>query len=141
MGSRNWRGVDSGRCSQQIIDEWVSFPGGELEGRRPTATCHSCQERKARFRYRGVVKADRVHTLCFQCYRTELDRARASRLVNTDPLPARGSVIRFPSGNADPKYAELDLRRRRAQIAARHAADLEYPYSWRPFVGYAKALG
>jgi hypothetical protein len=81
--------------------------------------------------------------LCFQCYRAELDRARARRLVATKPLSARGAIIRFPSGETDPKYVELDLRRRRAQIVARHIVetDLEYPYAWRPFVGYAKALG
>jgi hypothetical protein len=81
--------------------------------------------------------------LCFQCYRAELDRARARRLVETKPLSVRGAIIRFPSGQVEAKYAELDLRRRRAQIVARHAVDmdLEYPYAWRPFVGYAKALG
>ena len=43
--------------------------------------CQSCQERKARFRYRGVVKADRDHTLCFECYRAERERRRAQLLT------------------------------------------------------------
>jgi hypothetical protein len=143
MASRNWREADDGGGVQGFVDEWVTFPGGELEGRRPSATCRNCQDRKALFRYRGVIKADRAHTLCFQCYRAELDRARARQLVDTKPLSVRGALLRFSSGQTDPKYAELDLRRRRAQIVARHAvdADLEYPYAWRPFVGYAKALG
>ena len=42
--------------------------------------CVRCQERKARFRYRGEVRADRDHTLCFECYRGEVNRARARRL-------------------------------------------------------------
>ena len=42
--------------------------------------CVGCQERKARFRYRGEVRADRDHTLCFECYRGEANRARARRL-------------------------------------------------------------
>ena len=42
--------------------------------------CAACQERKARFRYRGEVRADRDHTLCFECYRGEINRARAHRL-------------------------------------------------------------
>jgi hypothetical protein len=42
--------------------------------------CAACQARKARFSYRGEVRADRDHTLCFQCYRCEVNRARARRL-------------------------------------------------------------
>ena len=42
--------------------------------------CQSCRERRARFAYKGVVKADRDHTLCFQCYRSERNRRRARRL-------------------------------------------------------------
>lgn len=42
--------------------------------------CAACQERKARFRYRGEVRADRDHALCFECYRGEINRARARRL-------------------------------------------------------------
>jgi hypothetical protein len=49
--------------------------------------CLGCQERKARFRYRGEVRADRDHSLCFECYRGEVNRARARRLgrVALDP--------------------------------------------------------
>ena len=42
--------------------------------------CAVCQQRKARFRYHGEVRADRDHTLCFKCYRGEVNRARARRL-------------------------------------------------------------
>ena len=48
--------------------------------RRLRTLCAACQERKARFRYRGEVRADRDHTLCFQCYRAEINRARSRRL-------------------------------------------------------------
>lgn len=44
--------------------------------------CRSCAERKARFRVRGVVKADRDHTLCFECFRAERDRRRAQLLAD-----------------------------------------------------------
>ena len=30
--------------SQVVTDEWVSFPGGELEGKRPKALCGACRE-------------------------------------------------------------------------------------------------
>jgi len=43
--------------------------------------CAVCQERKAKFRYRGEVRADRDHTLCFECHRREINRARARRLA------------------------------------------------------------
>jgi hypothetical protein len=49
--------------------------------------CQSCQERKARFRYRGVIRADREHTLCFECYRSARDRRRAQMLAD------RGSTL------------------------------------------------
>ena len=39
-------------------------------------TCISCQLRPARFRYRGEVRADRDHNLCFQCFRAERNRQR-----------------------------------------------------------------
>lgn len=52
--------------------------------------CAGCQERKARFRYRREVRADRDHTLCFECYRGEINRARARRLTQmVNPLSAR----------------------------------------------------
>ncbi len=54
--------------------------------------CESCRERVARFRYRGVVKADRDHTLCFECFRAERDRRRARLLADVpsgSPLVSR----------------------------------------------------
>ena len=45
--------------------------------------CAVCQERKAKFRYRGEVRSDRDHTLCFECYRGEVNRARAQRLAGS----------------------------------------------------------
>lgn len=50
-------------------------------GRRAPAVKHACREcesRRALFRYRGIVKWDRYHTLCFQCYRRQMDRLRAA---------------------------------------------------------------
>jgi hypothetical protein len=39
--------------------------------------CVECRLQRARFRYRGVVRADRDHTLCFRCFRSAVDRQRA----------------------------------------------------------------
>lgn len=62
------------------------------ESREFRRRCESCRARKARFRYRGVVKADRDHTLCFECFRAQRDRLRARLLAtipSARPLPAR----------------------------------------------------
>ena len=55
--------------------------------KRLRSLCAACQERKARFKYRGEVRADRDHTLCFECYRGETNRARAHRLSESVPSP------------------------------------------------------
>jgi len=66
--------------------------------RRFRVLCAACRERKARFRYRGEVRADRDHTLCFECYRSELDRLRARRLAQKPPSLA--STLAFGSFRA-----------------------------------------
>ena len=48
--------------------------------RRFKSQCASFREGKALFRYRREVRADADHTLCFECYRGEINRARARRL-------------------------------------------------------------
>jgi hypothetical protein len=48
---------------------------------RVTKLCADCQRRKARFKYRGRVKVDRGHVLCFQCWCAELNRSRARQLA------------------------------------------------------------
>jgi hypothetical protein len=57
--------------------------------------CEACRERKARFQYRGVVKADRAHTLCFACFRSERDRLRARVLAASvdDGMVVGGLVV------------------------------------------------
>ena len=51
------------------------------ESKRTRQACQSCRDRKARFRYRDSVRADRDHTLCFECYRRERERQQATRLA------------------------------------------------------------
>jgi len=165
--------------------EWISFPGGELEGKRPKALCPACRERLARAA-QGRAQRGRQpgapRTLCFQCYRAELDRQRAiAAAADVDT----GSVARFQDQLPfEPvNRARLDAlkavragaraagrtgvgrfvaRRREAQIAARHtlqqvaaglktrnlaaasaarvmdaaihAAELQLPDAWLPFV-------
>src|ERR1043166_7016129 len=145
-------------------DEWVSFPGGELEGRRPRTLCPACREALKRealasspsglARLSSPSRASSPsrpnspsrpsgpsRPLCFQCYRADLDRERAigaAGRLNT------GSDARFQyqlplepinqprldalkAARADARLSSLDGvgvyvdKRRRAQIAARHA--------------------
>src|SRR5689334_10580301 len=67
------------RVAEQVgSDEWIGFPGGELEGQRPKALCAACREALRRdARSSGASSA--VRPLCFACYRAELDRERALR--------------------------------------------------------------
>ena len=46
---------------------------------RNAHTCAECRQRRARFRFRGVVKADDDHTLCFQCFRALKNSIRSFR--------------------------------------------------------------
>lgn len=83
--------------------------------------CAGCREKEARygFRHDDDPAADRPRTLCFECFRVEIGRRQdvAARL-------ARG----WNATQTDLPLAEtlqqVDLRRRRAQIAARHALGL-----------------
>src|SRR5687767_2937009 len=59
------------------------------ENRKAKQTCRRCRDRKARVQYRGQVRADRDHTLCFECYRSERERMRAQRLKDVRPVPIR----------------------------------------------------
>ena len=158
--------------NQQVIEEeWVSLPGGELEGKRPKTLCPAC-------RARGTPS----HTLCFACYRAggacgPREDRESSRVADSQPksqssLPFepinRPRLASLKAERAAVRVALLggpgrfEARRRQAQIAARHAlqrieaalearhvepatrarimasavhaAELQFPESWLPFV-------
>lgn len=165
--------------------EWVTFPGGELEGQRPKRLCPQCRDKCNREfspAFGAAAVSSRVRaTLCFQCYRLELDREKALKAAGelhtaSDArfqftLPWEPVDVRRLSTLKAARAAErvsvqagsgrfVD-RRRRAQIAARHAlqmataalrartsdesragvldglghaAELQLPESWLPFV-------
>jgi len=161
--------------------EWVTFPGGELEGKRPKALCAQCREWITRA---AAAEAPpfRPRTLCFQCYRAEIDRERALKAagdLDTASVERFQAALPFEPVNR-PRLEMLraqrsaarstkhlgverfEDRRRQAQIAARHAlqrvaaslvarrattsdrergmaaaihaAELQLPESWLPFV-------
>jgi hypothetical protein len=174
--------------AQAVADEWVSFPGGELEGKRPKALCPACREilkHEALAARRETRLSGRSRRLCFQCYRAGLDRERAlDRAGSLDtasdarfqcqlPLEpvntARLAMLKVERAEsraaASVGIGQCVDKRRRAQIAARHAlqaiasglaarrfmpatspeaartmdaaihaAELQLPVSWLPFV-------
>jgi hypothetical protein len=136
---------ESEQVGGQVVEEgWVGFPGGELEGKRPKALCAACQDALKR----AATRASRApggpspsRTLCFQCYRAELDRERALSAAGTldtasearfqSQLPfepvKRGRLAMLKADRAGTRAAATEGvgryadRRRRAQIEARHA--------------------
>jgi hypothetical protein len=63
----------------------------------PKHQCQSCRERKARFRFRGRVKADHHHTLCFRCFRAQREANRAREIVARRPSPLRSPFLAAPT--------------------------------------------
>ena len=126
---------------QTIAKEWVTFPGGELEGTRPKALCPSCRETLKREAAGNRPIGPARPTLCFQCYRADLDRERALRAageLNTASEARFQSQLPFEPVNRARlqtlKAARVEARatasqgigqyadkRRHAQIDARHA--------------------
>lgn len=81
--------------------------------------CAGCRQREARYGFRvddAQPGDDRPRTLCFSCFRIELDyrQAVAARL-------ARGWNAQQVELPLEETLRQLTRRRRRAQIAARHA--------------------
>jgi hypothetical protein len=81
------------------------------ESKKLRRNCESCRLRKARFRYRGIVRTDRDHTLCFACYRAVRDRRRAQMLAERQP-----AMLRSPFGRVLTE-SQVDHRRRMLDFA------------------------
>jgi hypothetical protein len=84
---------------------------------RPVATlCAGCRAREARYGFRDADGGERPRTLCFECFRMELDFRQ--RVAAQLARGWNGEQARLPLAET---LEELAIRRRRAQIAARHA--------------------
>jgi hypothetical protein len=172
--------------------DWIGFHGGELEGRRPKALCATCRaqlhataaggpgaiEPPVTLPSAAVREGASCAPLCFQCYRAEVARERALKgagQIDTASVERFQTALPFEPVNrprlemlkADRVAARtighgFEDRRRRAQLAARHAlrqavagfaygkatpenrardiayaihaAELQLPESWLPFV-------
>lgn len=130
-------------AKQVVTDEWVTFPGGELEGKRPKVLCAGCREalKRETATYGPSGAARRSRLLCFDCYRADLARARALKeageldtasdarfqtqlpfepvnQARLDTLKAARAEARADASRGIGQYAD---KRRHAQIQARHA--------------------
>src|SRR5947207_13534438 len=150
--------------NQTSENEWVTLPGGELEGIRPKTLCGPCRMRKA--------AGAQPRAICFECYRADRRREAAIKAAAEFESAPEGIVARFQNGlpfepvnvarlehlKAMRDHARRQARvgagqyvdkRRQAQIAARHAlsrlgdglktqamhiAELQLPESWLPLV-------
>ena len=85
-----------------------------------TVLCAGCRAREARYGFRDEAEplADRPRTLCFDCFRMEINhrQAVAARLAHG----WNAEQVRLP---IEDTLDALAKRRRRAQIAARHALE------------------
>ena len=79
--------------------------------------CAGCRAREARYGFRDEAhpQADRPQTMCFDCFRMEIARRQAVAAHLSRGWNA--SQVRLP---LEETLKELSLRRRRAQIRARH---------------------
>ena len=86
--------------------------------RRRKPLCAGCREREARYGFQDPDDPllERPRTLCFECFRMEIDRRQA-----VEARMAHGWNAVQTSLPLEDKLEELRRRRGRAQIAARRA--------------------
>ena len=86
-------------------------------GLRPVAPmCAGCRSKEARYGFRNDAEPQRTRTLCFDCFRMEMERRHAAAAQL-----ARGWNAEQVALPLSDTLERLDRTRRRAQIAARRA--------------------
>ena len=106
-----------------LYDGWTAALRARTEARRraqqDTPLCAGCRAKEARYGFRDAdddPEMERPRTLCFECFRVEIGR----RQVVAAQL-ARGWNAEQAALPLEETLKSLTQRRRRAQIAARHA--------------------
>ena len=121
--------VESDRqlADRQLADRQLALHEGWMAALRARSAhrsaaaaplCAGCREKEARYGFRdedGDPTAERPRTLCFSCFRAELSRRQA-----VAAQLARGWNAQQVCLPLEETLKTLTLRRRRAQIAARH---------------------
>lgn len=108
-----------GAQAQLELYERATAAPRRMPERTAPQTCAGCREKEARYGFSGPGGVERPRTLCFTCFRIELDRRRM-----VEAQLRRGWNAEQPSLPLAGKLQELTTRRRRAQIAARRAIGL-----------------
>jgi hypothetical protein len=115
-----------------LDDRWTDRPRPEARPGKKVL-CAACQAREARYGFSGGTDnphVDRPRTLCFECFRAEISRRQEAAQVVQGRLPLAphradpGGGVRDGDPALEQILDSLSRRRRRAQIAARHALGL-----------------
>ena len=94
---------------QLVQDEWVSFPGGELEGKRPKVLCAACREALNREESDRTVRLARLAALAEQVFG---EPERAWRWLRASKRQFDGrSPLQFMSTEAGARLIEELLHR------------------------------
>jgi hypothetical protein len=103
------------RTHPGVTRSGVARVGRTTDRRAGPVLCAACHAREARYGFRTEQddpQLDRPRTLCFECFRLEMGRRQEA---------ARAVQVALP---LEERLKAIDLRRRRAQIAARRALGL-----------------
>ena len=79
--------------------------------------CAACRERRARFQYRGEVRADRQHVLCFQCFRAARERLRAWQIREGLRWTTSAEGLARDAPDPSPVLTKRQVEHRRAMLA------------------------
>src|SRR3954465_14330173 len=77
-------------ANEPVDNEWVTLPGGELEGRRPKTLCGPCRVRKA--------AGAPPRAICFECHRADRGQEAAIKAAGEFEGSPEGIVSRFQDG-------------------------------------------
>ena len=90
--------------------------------------CAGCRNKEARYGFRdaksGELRYDRPRTLCFECFRVEIGRRQAVAAQLARGWNAAQTSLPLDDTALEERLRDATRRRRRAQIAARHALEL-----------------
>jgi hypothetical protein len=114
---------EAGRAGSQPQPAYSSHSPDSPSSSHLPRLCAACRAREARYGFRPAHEEDptleRPRTLCFECFRMEMDRRRVVAAQLARGWNATQAKLPLPD-----RLETLARRRGRAQIAARHALNL-----------------